>query len=390
MIRWVETREESGTGGTLCRVAGRSHPLFLTVPRGAAGHWCPPFPPGSHEGGGEGEGGGEQIGLIEQALAPGLGLEQQGLQRMAGHAAEGHSRHGRRRGRQGVHKGEAVAVGATGELQGTGWGEGTHGLQEAHSGPRGASAHITAHRPAIQLPKGPQACGPEQAEALPEVADQGGGVMAVAPGGLALQSAAHRQPAQGKGCGADLLQAGGEGLAAADLGVDLDRVRPEGGEEGAHFPGSQNGLALLDQTQGAGREAAPAAVAAVGNHPPAGADGQGRADPLAGPRAVGGAAVRVKRSLAKVGIIAIAEAHHEPGPRGAARLRPSHSPSSRRHHRSVSGHIEAMHPSKAVDPRQILNGEQVLVAGAADPFHPVALAEGLLRAPCGDRGGGRD
>jgi hypothetical protein len=48
-----------------------------------------------------------------------------------------------------------------------------------------------------------------------------------------------------------------------------------------------------------------------------------------------------------------------------------------------------MDASEAVEARQIFDGLQVLVAGAADPFHPAAAGEGVGWAELGRCGRGR-
>ena len=46
-----------------------------------------------------------------------------------------------------------------------------------------------------------------------------------------------------------------------------------------------------------------------------------------------------------------------------------------------------MDPSQAEEACQVLDGSQVLVAGASDPFNPAALGQGLLGKGSGAIGG---
>ena len=336
-----------------------------------------------HQGPGAGQGWREQVRQIEQALASALGFLKQGLQLLAGHAAEGHPRHRGRGGGEALHQGQGVGIGAPGELERARGGQGTHGAQKAHGRMGGARPHIAAHGPAVQLPEGPQPGGAQQCVPLPELLRQQGDVGFLARWGMALEAAAHRQPLQGKGGAAHLLQTCGEGVAASDLGVQFHRIGTQSSQQGGHGLGCQDGLAFLDQAQGAGGQAAPAAVATLGHHPRGLRDGQGGADPLAGARAGGGAAAGIKPGLAEMGIGPIAEAHHQPGPLGAPLFGPVHPPPGRGHHGRIGRQIQAMHPGQAVDARQIFDGLQVLVAGAADPLHPSAAGQGLGRAEPG-------
>jgi len=170
-----------------------------------------------------------------------------------------------------------------------------------------------------------------------------------------------------------------EGLLTPGLGVQLHRI-------GLQLPEQRwNGLrlqqvgALLDQPQGAGRQAAAAAIAALHQHASAAGcsntDRQGRADPLTGPRALGRATAGIKPSLTEVGILTIAEAHHQPGTGGTTVRGPGDPASSCSHHSSVGRQVEAMDTCQGVDARQILDRRQVLIAGTTNPLHPAAGGE---------------
>ena len=340
----------------------------------------PPLAPGLHQGPGAGQGWSEKVRQIEQALASALGFLKQSLQLLAGHAAEGHPRHRGSGGGQGLHQGEGVGIGAPGQLQGAGGGEGTHGAQKAHGRLGGARPHIAAHGSAVQLPEGSQPGGAQQGKPLPELPGQQSGVGFLALWEMALKAAAHRQPLQGKVGAAHLLQPLGKGGVAPDLGVEFHRIGPQGRQQGADGVGRQERLALLDQAEGAGGQAAPAAVAALGHHPPLRRDGQGGADPLAGAGAGGRAAAGIKPGLAEMGIGPVAEAHHQPGPLGAPLLSPGDAAAGGGHHGRIGGQIQAMDAGEAVDAGQIFDGLQILIAGAADPFHPAPAGQGVSRA----------
>jgi hypothetical protein len=88
-----------------------------------------------------------------------------------------------------------------------------------------------------------------------------------------------------------------------------------------------------------------------------------------------------------MGIGPIAQTHHHPRPSRAAGLGPSDATPRRSHHRGVGSQIKAMDPSQAEEACQVLDGSQVLVAGASDPFHPAAPGQGLLGKGSGAIGG---
>ena len=93
-----------------------------------------------------------QVDLFAQGYPPGFGLQKQGLEQAAGHAAKGHPCGA------GVirEKGKAGSIGTACQLQGARRRPGADRLEKGHRRPGGAHAHITTHGPAIQLPEGPK------------------------------------------------------------------------------------------------------------------------------------------------------------------------------------------------------------------------------------------
>ena len=110
----------------------------------------------------------------------------------------------------------------------------------------------------------------------------------------------------------------------------------------------QHLLVFFDQPQGAGPQAAAAAVAALGEHSAAGANGPGGTNPGTGPRTVPRATVWIEKCLAEVGILPITKAEHQPGGPGQALAPgPVDAPAHRGHHRPIGRHIEAMGAGQA-------------------------------------------
>jgi len=84
-----------------------------------------------------------------------------------------------------------------------------------------------------------------------------------------------------------------------------------------------------------------------------------------------------------VGIDAVAEAQHQPRPSGAPGLGPGDPAAGRRRHGRICRHIQTVHTCQGVNAGQILNGQEILVAGTGDPFHPAPGGQGLVRGENG-------
>ena len=173
--------------------------------------------------------------------------------------------------------------------------------------------------------------------------------------------------------------------------MDLDRVGAKLGQQGGHGGGAEHRLALPNQAEGTGGQATATAVAAIRLHPAHGADRQGRTDPLAGPGAIRRTEARIEAGLAEMGVIAIAQAHHQPGSFEALGqllelalpvalgLGPGHATPRRGNRRRIGRHINAIDADQAVKGTQVFDRRQVVVAGPADQFDPLAPGQGQLR-----------
>ena len=342
--------------------------------------------PGMDQLGGDGQGFRPEVRSIQEAPTPAMGFHQQGLQQAAGHTAEGDTGGGTPGGGTALQHRQGAGIGATRQLQGARGSPWMQARQQPHGGMGGAAAHITAHRPAVELPEGPEPGGAQRGKAMPELRCQdvdalrrGSGML---PGGP-FETAADRDAMQGDtGC-AQLKHPLAEGLPPPDAGVDLHGVRPQLPQQWGHGFSGEHMLPFHDPTMGAGRQAATTAIAAFLEHSCTRWNRQGRADAFTGPRAVGRAVRRVEPGLAEMGIGAIAEADHQPGSHGSTPIkRPVDAAAGGLDDGRIGGHIQAMHSSQGEQTGQILKGFEVLIAGSADHLHPAAPGKGPLSRGC--------
>jgi hypothetical protein len=135
-----------------------------------------------------------------------------------------------------------------------------------------------------------------------------------------------------------------------------------------------------NQPQRAHRQATAASVAAERVHAGGGGeDGVCRADRLARPRAVGGAAFGVEHGLAEVRVSVVIDRDHDPRPRGvgAEPLRRPDAFVNSGHDRRVSGAVDTIGAGERVDERDVADLWRVLVARSADDLDPVPLLQRL-------------
>lgn len=206
---------------------------------------------------------------------------------------------------------QRLRIGATGQLQGAGRRPGGQATQQSDRSACRQRAQITAHRLTIQLPERPQASGPQQTKAPPQIAGERSN-----PAHRWLGHA-HGHSSEANPTAQQLVKPLGKCRNTARLAVQLHRIGTQRRQQGRHRLGSEHMGSLLNQAERAGSEAASAAIAALIEHTGRTGglqtDRQGRADPFTGATALRRTATGVKPGFAKVRILTIAEADHEPG-----------------------------------------------------------------------------
>ena len=81
-----------------------------------------------------------------------------------------------------------------------------------------------------------------------------------------------------------------------------------------------------------------------------------------------------------MGVLAIAQAHHQPGPSWApVLLGPIHATAHSSDHRPIGCNIEAIRSSQGRQCGQILEGRQIVIAGTTNPLDPTASGESAPR-----------
>lgn len=323
---------------------------------------------------GPGEGLRPEILGIEQTTGTPARIEKKILKQAARDPTEGDAGGHPRGGRPPLQQGQGAGVGAPGELQGPGRSQKAQTIEQLHGGMGGTGADIPAHRPAVKLPERQKPGLTQPLMTPPEAGRQGldrvGG----------LEAATDGHPPQGNTGRLKLSHPFTEGVVAPDAGVELHRIGLELLEQRCHGVSLKHMGPFADQPVGTGRQATTAAVAALLEHTRTGRNRQGRTDPLAGPGAADRTVHRVKPGLAEMGIGTIAEADHQPGRRRRTALkRPGDAATGGGHHSRIGRHIKAVDPGQTEEAGKILQGLEVLIAGATDHLHPMASGQSLLR-----------
>ena len=71
-----------------------------------------------------------------------------------------------------------------------------------------------------------------------------------------------------------------------------------------------------------------------------------------------------------MGIVAIAEAQHQPGAAGSTGFGPINPAADRGHHSRIYRAIYTVHPSQRKDAAEVFDRSQILVASPADQLDP--------------------
>jgi hypothetical protein len=71
-----------------------------------------------------------------------------------------------------------------------------------------------------------------------------------------------------------------------------------------------------------------------------------------------------------MGIVAIAEAQHQPGATGSTGFSPINPATDRSHHSRIYRAIYAMHPSQRKNAAEVFDPSQILVASPTDQLDP--------------------
>ena len=89
---------------------------------------------------------------------------------------------------------------------------------------------------------------------------------------------------------------------------------------------------------------------------------------------------RIKPSLAEMGILAIADAHHQRWPNSTPRLRPVKPLTSCSDHGSICRYINTVNTCSCKNRTKVSYGKQILITSTTDQFHPRPTGQGKLTA----------